>query len=170
VLSYSLLTEYGQLATKFRAGDLMSYTGTVHAKEQPVLSLREAAKFASPENAFIKSSCNCTTGCKTGRCSCRSSNIKCSTQCHQSTTCANCAPPEASQVRQQTWLLNSTDISILESHCEWLTDCHMYAVSSLLHKQFPGINGLFDAVTQESNKLKVAGNFVHYSTWTAITG
>ena len=46
------------------------------------LSLREAAKSMNHTHKYTKKSCKCMSGCKSGRCRCRSNNISCSTHCH----------------------------------------------------------------------------------------
>ena len=40
-------------------------------KNDPVLSLREAAKKLNPINEFQVGRCNCKSGCKDQRCACR---------------------------------------------------------------------------------------------------
>ena len=98
VKSHSLSTQFGCLKNKFRRGDLEGYSGMVNAIHDQTISLREAAKKFHPENKFTKSHCNCTSGCKNDRCSCRQNHIYCSTHCHQSRTCGNCPKPSPTVV------------------------------------------------------------------------
>ena len=163
VLSYSLATEFGRLEQRFRAGDLMTYTGTVDAKQEPVLSVREAAKLANPENKFLKSSCNCRTGCKTSRCSCRANKIACSTHCHQSSACTNshAEDHQEAEAQQQPPLLTADGISVLNSDTAWLNDNHILSCSQLLKSQFPHVDGLQDTLLQSTNTWSVpSGEYV----------
>ena len=152
VLSYSLATEFGHLEQCFRAGNLMPYIGTVDEKREPILSVREAAKLANPENEFLKSRCNCRSGCKTSH-SCRANKIACSTHCHQSSACSNshAADHQEPDAQYQSPLLTADDISILNSNTAWLNNKHILTCSQQLKSQFPEVDGLQDTLLQANN-------------------
>ncbi|KRZ74112.1 hypothetical protein T10_11934 [Trichinella papuae] len=58
---------------------------TRHVPEE-TLGLRTAAK---AENNAPVTWCNCTKGCQSTKCTCRSKELPCSSACHNSATCTN---------------------------------------------------------------------------------
>jgi hypothetical protein len=147
VKTYCLTTAYGTLKPKFRGGDLQSYDGQIDAGNAEVhLSLREAALKFHPLTKFTKSSCKCTSGCKSMRCICKKNGIECSTQCHLSTTCSNQFDTNLSL---KSPLLSSSNRAILDT-TEWLNDTHMDAANKLLKESFPAIDGLQNPVLQQN--------------------
>ena len=55
----------------------------------PVLSLREAAVKANPQNVFHSGRCNCKSGCHKQFCRCRRQGAPCTSRCHQGKSCHN---------------------------------------------------------------------------------
>ena len=92
---YRLRCKYGVLQTCFHAGDLEQFKGThripVNGWEQQArVTVREAARHASPWNSFTKNRCNCKPGtCDTRKCHCKKTGIECSTHCHKGERCEN---------------------------------------------------------------------------------
>ena len=81
--TYMLGTMFGTIKGKFRGGDLQSYDGSVTVVHGDItFSIREASQKFNPCNKFTKSSCKCSSGCKTNQCICRKNGIQCSTNCH----------------------------------------------------------------------------------------
>ena len=53
------------------------------------ISLRAAAKAESISGGQGFSRCQCTGNCKTKRCKCFKSNVKCNSKCHNQRSCTN---------------------------------------------------------------------------------
>lgn len=107
---YRLRCKYGVLKTCFDAGDLECFQSTYNIpidgwKDQPKVTVREAARQQAPCNAFIKNRCNCKAGtCNTRRCHCKKSGIECSTHCHKGEKCKNklCCTKEEQKAKATT--------------------------------------------------------------------
>ena len=137
VKTYMLGTMFETIKGKFRGGDLQSYDGSVAVVRGDItLLLREAAQKFNPCNKFTKSSCKCSSGCKSNRCICRKNGIHCSTNCHNATVCTNTqVPTQASRAP----LLSPNDRAIL-GKTGWLSDVHMEAANVLLRDAFPAVD------------------------------
>ena len=87
-------SQYGVLEKCYGEEDLELFIGQLNLsvegwKTNPRLSLRAAAMQLNPQNAFQGGFCNCKTGCKTKRCTCRKKGSFCSSKCHQGISCEN---------------------------------------------------------------------------------
>ena len=147
-VSYTLATRHGTLQGTYRAGDIQTYSGSVEITEDPIISLREAAMKFHPENRYTKTSCKCSGGCKTNRCSCRQQGIECSTHCHSSSACANKTSNISKTPTSHT--LKPADLRILKKDSAWLTDNHLNFANNLLKAQYPHIEGLQDTLLQHN--------------------
>ena len=86
--------QHGVLRVCYTANELERFNGHVicsadNWKDEPCISLREAARQQAPWNHFVSNACKCTTGCINRKCRCVRQNIKCSTYCHKSIPCCN---------------------------------------------------------------------------------
>ena len=88
-ISYKVATIYGILASSYRAADLQAFNGSIVAKTDKTISLRQAVKLTNPHNKFTRSHCKCMSDCKNNKCTCKKNNISCSTHCHFSRKCKN---------------------------------------------------------------------------------
>ena len=91
---YRLQCQFGILNGRISESSLETYYGkldvsTTDWKKEPQLSLHEATIKYNPDNAFYGNSCNCKTGCKSKRCSCKLACRICTKRCHNSQPCSN---------------------------------------------------------------------------------
>jgi len=148
VRSYSLAGKHGILKDKYRAGDLMKYSGTIEADLSSRISLRTAAKTENASSKFTTKSCKCTSGCKTSvRCSCHRNGITCTTHCHPQNVCTN---QDISDMHQPSSTISLTDreIKTVSRSNGWLTYSHMTAANHAMQRDHPGVDGLQDTILQ----------------------
>ena len=78
----------------YPADQLEPYTGSLTFtvdgwRDEPTVSLHEAARKQAPWNAFTDNACHCHSGCGTNKCGCRKKGISCSSHCYSGKSCTN---------------------------------------------------------------------------------
>ena len=94
---YEIVTSYGILAVKYRAGDLEYYHGELNIDVSSItntICVRKASQYAanrSQDLADIVVTCKCAGKCADKRCKCLAKRQKCGSHCHQegSSCCTN---------------------------------------------------------------------------------
>lgn len=90
--TFRIGTAAGTLKTCLSRSQMEKASETLLKGDVPAgaVSLRQAAASASVDGkvqGFLR--CACVGQCKTNRCSCVASNVKCNSRCHQGHKCAN---------------------------------------------------------------------------------
>ena len=84
-------TDHCVIKSSFPAGSLDPYSGDLALEEDvsslPVMTLREAVRLVGPKAVVV--TCNCGSGCRNDRCSCKRAGQQCMGECHRGKHCYN---------------------------------------------------------------------------------